>query len=391
MSNKTILAQPFRYLVLLMFVAIPPAQATDQWNTLVDAMQSRLAAAEKNSEFSGAILIGVGDEIIYSQAFGLAHKGLNVPNKVDTKINLGSLDKQFTMVAVMRLVDEGKIDLDANVASYLPDWPNADVAENVTIRQLLTHTSGMGFYWSEQLFTEIGRFRTLQDFAALFINDELAFRPGEQWAYSNNGYIVLGLILEAVTGEDYHDHIRRVLFSPLGMSNSGPFAVDEVTENRATGYTRMTVQDAIDGPDAEGEVQQEKWYANYYTHPPRGASAGGGYSTVQDLFEFTRALHTGRLLTEKSYQTITQPYNQDLLPDNARSFYGYGMQIWKPGQPDARLGHSGGGAGNGAFALYYPKLDLSVIWLTNQEGSARIPALLLREYFAENGPNEPDI
>lgn len=382
MLDRKSLMQPVCYLALLLLVALPQVQASDQWNTLADMMQSRLVKAAKTNEFSGALLIGVGGEIIYSQAFGLAHKGHNVPNKVDTKFNLGSVDKQFTMVAIMRLVDEGKIELDANVATYLPDWPNKDVAENVTVRQLLTHTSGMGFYWNKKLFTEIGRFRTLQDFAELFVDDELAFRPGEQWAYSNNGYIMLGLILEAVTGENYHDHIRRVLFNPLGMKNSGPYAVDEVVQNLATGYTRMTVQSAIEDPEGEGEEQQEKWYANYYTHPPKGASAGGGYSTVQDLFTFTRALHTGRLLSAQSYQTITQPYNKALLPDDARSFYGYAMQIWHPGQPGERLGHSGGGAGNGAFALYYPHHDLSVIWLTNQEGSATIPALVLRDYFA---------
>lgn len=355
------------------------------FETLVETMEARLEAAEARDEFSGAVLLAVGDEVIYSDAFGLAHRGHGVPNRVDTKFNLGSIDKQFTMVAIMQLVEAGRIDLDASVATYLPDWPNRDVAENVTVRHLLTHTSGMGFYWTDTLHREIGRFRTLQDFAELIVDEPLAFRPGEGWAYSNNGYIVLGLIIEAVTGENYHDHIRRVILEPLGMENTGPFAVDEVTPNLATGYSRVSVQELLDGFDPRGERQEEVWYANYYTHPPRGASAGGGYSTVEDLFDFMRALRQGVLVSVESYEMIAAPFNRYLSHPQSRSFYGYAMQITDPGSPSERLGHTGGGLGNGAASFYYPAYDLTVIWLTNQDGAGSVPGGVMSDFIAALG------
>lgn len=371
---------------ILFAVSVPVqgiAQDAPVWADLVDALDTELTAAEARDEFSGAVLVAVGDEILYRAAFGMAHRGHQVANRVTTRFNLGSIDKQFTMAAVMRLVEAGEIDLDATVDTYLPDYPNRDVAENVTIHHLLSHTSGMGFYWSDALFREIGRFRTLQDFADIFADEELAFRPGEDWAYSNNGYIVLGLILEAVTGEVYEDHIRRVILDPLGMESTGSFAVDEVTPDLATGYTRMSALDVLEsGDDPREAPQQDIWYANYYTHPPKGASAGGGYSTVEDLFVFMRALREGELVSPESYTLITTPHNRELLDGNATGFYGYGMQIWTPGTALERLGHTGGGAGNGAISFYYPNYDLTVIWLTNQEGSASVPIEPLTRFMS---------
>lgn len=382
-----------RYLaVLFMIFAGLHAQAgqaadAPDWDNLATMLDDRLEAAEARDEFSGAILLAVGDEVLYVNAFGDAHRGHKVPNNVNTKFNLGSIDKQFTMVAIMRLVEAGLIDLDATVATYLPDWSNRDVADNVTVRQLLTHTSGMGFYWTETLFKEIGRFRTLQDYAALFADEPLAFRPGEEWAYSNNGYIMLGLIIEAVTGDGYHDHIAEVILDPLGMAQTGAFAIDEVTPNLAAGYTRLRLADLLNDYDPGAEVQNEAWYANYFTHTARGASAGGGYSTLQDLFKFVRALHGGELVSSETYELITAPFNIDLVGDEARFFYGYGFQIWAPGAAGERRGHSGGGLGNGAMSLYYPAYDLTAIWLTNQDGAVAVPGAVLREFLASADGN----
>lgn len=372
----------------LLATAMQAAGTTAQpdWADLIADLNTRLETAEANDEFAGAILVAVGEEVLYTDAFGLAHRGHGVANRVDTKFNLGSIDKQFTMAAIMRLVEAGEIDLDANVATYLPDYPNRDVAENVTVRHLLTHTSGMGFYWTEDLFREIGRFRTLQDFADLFADEALAFRPGEGWAYSNNGYIVLGLIIEAVTGEDYHEHVRRVVFDPLDMENTGPFAVDEVTPNLATGYTRMSALDVLDEEFDPGAAEgRDVWYANYYTHPPRGGSAGGGYSTVEDLFDFTRALREGGLISQASYEMVSQPYNRAFEDPDSEAFYGYAMQVMSPGSETEHVGHTGGGTGNGAVAFYYPAYDLTAIWLTNQEGSVPVPARVLRDFFEAHG------
>jgi CubicO group peptidase (beta-lactamase class C family) len=346
---------------------------------LAERLGPALETAADEDRFSGSILVMNGDERVFAGAYGLAHRGHAVPNRIDTAFNLGSLDKQFTMVAVLRLVEAGQLDLDATVGTYLPDYPNAEVRDRVTIRHLLTHTSGMGFYWNDVLFREIGRFRSVSDFAALFETDPLAFEPGTQWAYSNNGYIVLGLILEGVTGETYADHVRRTIFEPLGMDRTGSFAVDEITPNLATGYTHLHVLDLLSQTETE---PREAWYANYYTHPPRGASAGGGYSTVEDLAIFSRALRDGQLLSDAHTAMILEPYNAELVGDESGAYYGYAMQVWAPGTAEHRYGHTGGGAGNGAVWIHYPAYDLTVVSLTNLEGSGSVPFRVINEVVA---------
>lgn len=183
----------------------------------IEAYLKTLAATD---QFSGAVLIAKNGKPIFEQAYGLASKAFNVPNRVDTKFNLASINKMFTAVAIAQLVEQGKLSFDAPVIKYLPDYPNKAVAEKVTIHQLLTHTSGLGDYFNEKFEAKKSRLRAVQDYFSLFVDDPLRFEPGTKWRYSNAGFIVLGAIIEKVSGQDYFDYVREHIFKPAGMNNT---------------------------------------------------------------------------------------------------------------------------------------------------------------------------
>ena len=160
------------------------------------------------------MLIALDGEPILKQAYGMADRALDLPNQVDTKFNLGSMDKMFTAVAVMQLVEQGRLALDDTIADRLPDYPNQEVAKAVTIHQLLTHTSGLGDYSESDRSEELHRSDQEWGTSPLFVDAPLEFEPGKQFRYSNSGFMVLGLIIEEVTGQSYYDYVRLNISSP---------------------------------------------------------------------------------------------------------------------------------------------------------------------------------
>jgi D-alanyl-D-alanine carboxypeptidase len=248
-------------------------------------VEGRVDAAVRNGKFSGAILIAHGNSVLFKKAYGTADKRFNVPNYTDTKFNLGSINKFFTRMAIAQLAQAGKLSLDKPVITYLPDYPNRTIAEKVTIEQLIGMKSGMGDFFGEKFDnTPKDKIRTLNDYLQLFVNDTLLFESGTQRRYSNAGYIVLGLIVERVSGQDYYAYVRDQIFKPAGMNSSDWFPSDDVSPNLATGYTHL-----------EGD----EWIANIHELPGRGSSAGGGYSTLDDLYSFIHALLGGKLLNAR--------------------------------------------------------------------------------------------
>ena len=193
--------------------------------------------------FSGALLVAQEGEPILKQAYGQADRALDLPNQVDTKFNLGSMDKMFTAVAIMQLVEQGRLALDDVIADHLPDYPNQEVANAVTIHHLLTHTSGLGDYSESDRYKAVhDQIRSLEDYVPLFVDTPLEFEPGEQFLYSNSGFIVLGLIIEEVTGQSYYDYVRLNIFEPSGMTDTGAYELDAGTPNLAWGYTRFDAE-----------------------------------------------------------------------------------------------------------------------------------------------------
>lgn len=241
-----------------------------------------------SDEFSGVVLIAKGAQPVFQKAYGLASKEYNVPNQLNTKFNLGSLNKVFTQIAIGQLIEQGKLSFDDVIKKHLPDYPNREVAEKVKVRHLINMTSGIGDFFGEQFeSTPKNRIRTLKDYLPFFVNQPLAFEPGTKEQYSNGGYIVLGLLIEKVSGQTYYDYVRDHIFKPGGMADTDSLEEDVPVSNKAAGYTRN---------DGRGSGPRR---SNIYILPARGSSAGGGYSTAPDLLKFMLAVQANKLLTPK--------------------------------------------------------------------------------------------
>ncbi|MBD5606047.1 MAG: beta-lactamase family protein, partial [Candidatus Eremiobacteraeota bacterium] len=249
----------------------------------------------KADTFSGAILIARGSEVIFTNAYGLADRNFQIANQVNTRFDTGSIAKSFTQVAIAQLVEQGKVRLDDTIGKYVPEYPNTPARDKVTIGELLDMTSGVGDIFGERLDqTPVGRIRTLSDYLPLFESEPLAFEPGSKHAYSNGGYILLGIIIEKVTGQSYYDYVHEHIFRPAGMKNTDFPLSDMPHDNEATGYTRMT-GDSHAPTSVPGSVK-----TNVLVMPARGCSAGSARTTVQDLFLYTRALTTETLLKKST-------------------------------------------------------------------------------------------
>ena len=222
----------------------------------------------------------------FQKAYGFANRELQVPNTLDTRFNIASIGKLFTSAAIARLVRDGRLSYSDTIARWLPATkiPSAD---RITVAQLLDMTSGLGdIFGPAYAATPKDRIQELSDYLALFETRPLSFEPGTGREYSNAGYVVLGLIIEKITGKTYREFAREAVFLPAGMSDTGLFATDEITPRRAVGYIRHEG----DAPGSSGPRR-----SNIFLQPGRGSSAGGGFSTAGDLLKFAMALKKGDL------------------------------------------------------------------------------------------------
>ncbi|MBD3170231.1 MAG: serine hydrolase [candidate division Zixibacteria bacterium] len=316
--------------------------------------------------FSGAVLIARDGKPFYKRVEGVSSKRYQIPNRLDTKFNLGSMNKMFTGTAIMQLVEQGKIDLNDKVGKYLPDIPRKEIAEKVTIHHLLSHTSGMQDYWDEMFDTTFWELKTVEQLSSLIFDDTLLFEPGSDFHYSNSGPIVLGLIIEKVTGQDYYDYIRGNIYEPAGMENSGCFPVDRPIPNLAIGYTKM---------DYNGRVLPEGvWHNNLFMHAAKGGPAGGGYSTVEDLLAFDQALRKGKLLNKESFELMTTG-KTDREPGVK---YAY-LFMDKDVNGQRIIGHGGGAPGINAMLEMYLDSGYTVAVMSNYDRGASPIAEKARE------------
>ena len=315
---------------------------------IVDPIRAQLKNLEKENNLSGVVLIAKNGKPIYREAFGFANLPDSVKNKPDTKFNLASINKMFTGMAIMQLVEAGKISLQDKVGKYLLDYPNKTVADSVTIHQLLTHTSGMNSFWEEYDKVAKEKFKTVSDYLPLFANAKLSFVPGSDFYYSNSGYMVLGLIIEKVSGQDYFDYVKEHIYKPAKMINTDAYELDNAIPNLATGYT-MSLE------------EPGQWKNNIFSNLAKGTPAGGGYSTVDDLLNFANALQNNRLLSKESTAIYTA--GRVKFRDG---MYGYGfMEDTINGH--RIIGHTGGHDGIACELMIYPDLGYTVVILTNGE------------------------
>jgi CubicO group peptidase (beta-lactamase class C family) len=322
---------------------IPPQKSLTEAE-IVQKLSVYVDRVGAHDVFSGTVLLAKNGNPIYMKAVGIANRDCMMPMKLDTKLNTGSMYKMFTAVAVAQLAEAGKLSFDNRIGKYIgTDWLSKPILDKVTIKDLLTHTSGLGSYFNET-FDRSSRllFRKLDDYKMLVAAETLAFEPGSQWQYSNTGFLVLGAIIEKVSGEDYNDYIRAHVTGPAGMKNTDCYELDLVNENLAVGYEKEH------GP--YGTIYRN----NIFEHVLRGGPAGGGYTTVDDLLSFDRALRSGKLVSKAMLEKMWRPY-----PERNSMEYGCEFQIFET--PIGRaVGHGGGFSGISTMFMMY--LDAEYTW-----------------------------
>lgn len=344
--------EPHRILSLgLRAIPRPPEFAIPRLTEaeLVNQLGSKLDEDAKKGVFAGAVLVAHEGKPVFSGAYGLANRETAMPNKLTTRFRMGSMNKMFTATAIMQLVQAGKIKLDDPLGKFLTDYPNKDVASKVTIHHLLTHTGGTGDIFGPEFDSHRLQLRTLDDYIKLYGSRGLAFEPGKQWDYSNYGFILLGAIVEKVSGQSYYDYVRDHIFTPAGMTRTASEPEDVAVPDRAIGYMGV------------GESSKP----NTETLPYRGTSAGGGYTTVEDLLRFANALTQHKLLNEQYTDLLTTA-----KPETGDAHYAYGFQD-DVVRGVRSFGHSGGAPGMNGNLQIFPQTGYVVVALANMDRGAQ--------------------
>jgi CubicO group peptidase (beta-lactamase class C family) len=356
----------------------PPAGSSRKLNERelvkeIEAFVNKMVAVDA---FSGAILVAKDGKPIYKTAQGFASKAYNYPNRIDTKFNLASIGKNFTAVAILQLAEQGKLSFTDTVGKLLPDYPNKEVRERITVHHLLSHTSGLGELYSEKYVSRKGALRQVRDYFSLFADDPkpISFEPGARWQYSNVGYILLGAIIEKVSGENFFDYVRNHIFKPAGMINTDYYEADRDTPNLATGYTNF-----IDLGDNNYDFRLGERRNGSLMATVKGNPQGGAFSTTEDLLRYSLALNSHKLLSAKSFDLMTGVKVQARKIDAGDTYWGYGFELENiDGQ--RVIGHTGGDFGISCAIRMYPDSGrYTIIVLSNYDRGGQIGTYRLQE------------
>jgi CubicO group peptidase (beta-lactamase class C family) len=319
----------------------------------LDALGALLAKNAEADTFSGVVLVAHRGKVVFEKAAGRADREKHLPVSPDTRFRLGSMNKMFTTVAILQLMEAGKLGLDDPIGKHLTDYPNKELAAKVTVRHLLTHTGGTGDFFGPEFAEQRLTLRTHDDYLKLFGARALAFEPGSKRAYSNYGFILLGALIEKLSGMSYYDYVDRKVYAPAGMKDTGSLPESTQVPGRAVGYMKR------DGA----------WVRNDDTLPWRGTAAGGGYSTAPDLLRFAQALESGKLISKESLRLATTPPGLGFIASGEGPLRTYG--------------HSGGASGMNGDLRIYPESGTVVIALTNLDPPL---AERLSDYYARRMP-----
>lgn len=331
-------------------IPLPPAEAV----AAVDAYLGRLAAADA---FSGAVLITNGGTAMYEKAFGMASRRYSVPNDVNTKFNIASVTKLITAVAIAQLAEAGKLSFTDPVRKFLPDFPT-----EATIDQLLTHASGVGR--ERDLFTD--RFTRSVSEQVAMISHAREFAPGTNVRYSNEGYLLLGAIIEKASGESYYDYVAKHIYAPCGMTSSGAFEGDHEVPNLATGYTFWRWRGGGDAVFESGERRN-----NEFITALRGNPSEGTYSTVGDLSRLVQAIEGCSIVTCATRDLMLRRHvpPRKQVWSGTEEGYGYGVETRSFGAVEL-AGKSGKLTGASAQLDIDRKRGIVVIVLSNYDDIA---------------------
>ena len=318
-------------------MASNPTCLVDKRKDIESKVDEYIDAYLKMGNFSGSILIAREGKILLSKGYGMANFEHDVPNTAQTKFRLGSITKQFTAMAIMQLQEKGLLNVDDPIKKYIPDYPNG---ERITIHHLLTHTSGIPNLTS---FPDYRRTMMIpspvEKTIERFKDKPLEFTPGEKLKYSNSGYILLGYIIEKVSGKSYEAYLKENIFQPLNMVNTGYDHHSTLLKHRAAGYA-LTDKGLINAPYNDMSI-------------PHGA--GALYSTVEDLYLWDRALYTEKLVKKGSLNKMFTPFKEN---------YGYGWVITSLFN-HKRIGHGGRIVGFSTSISRYIDDDVFIVVLSN--------------------------
>ncbi len=330
----------FRLSILVSaFAFAVPAQSQDpvRMNEIVEA---RIVG----SGFMGAVLVARGDDVLLNEGYGFANLEWGIANTTDTKFRIGSITKQFTAASVLILEERGVLDVDDTVSAYIEDAPES--WSGITIFHLLTHSAGLPNYTSLPGYgATMSQPSQASETVAGFRDLDLEFEPGAEMRYSNSGYVLLGHLIEVVTGTSYEEFVRSNIFEPLGMDDSGYDFNSQIISNRAAGYS----------PGPDGPVNAR------FMHMSGPHAAGGLYSTSGDLLKWNLGLFGRELLSEGSLDRMVTPNLND---------YAFGVIVMEDSDGRTVIQHGGGVPGFNTTLRYYPESEITVVALANINGNA---------------------
>jgi len=317
------------YIILICLTSLTACKKTTAQSKYADniiEVKKFFDSTDLGENYHGAILIADGEDILFQNAYG--ENQSNEPNTINTRYDLASMGKMFAATAIMQLIEQGKLSLEQTIGEVLPDYPNSE-ATGIKIKHLLSHTSGLGDYFSPAFYENQVDIKSLEDFLPYFVNDPINFKPGETMRYSNAGYIVLGLIIQKTSGKKYHMYLEEQIFKPAGMNSTGPLV----------------------------------------------GSAGGGLSTVHDLYKFGLALQQGKLIGKDAVKTM--------ITDHFGHSYGYGMTL-KQFNGHQIYGHNGGAPGIAGELDMVKNAPLIIVTMTNRHplgGWVQMRSHIREEFF----------
>lgn len=317
---------------------------TGQTQNITSQIDTYVSSIYNSDDPGVAILVAKDGKPIYQNAFGLANLELKIPLTTKNVFEVGSITKQFTAVSILMLEEQGKLKVEDEIIKYIPDYPTH--GKKITIRNLLNHTSGIKSYTSMANFMELARKdMTPKKLIDVFKDEPMDFDPGEKFLYSNSGYILLGYIIEVVTGDTYKNFIEKNIFSKLGMLSSYYGSKKEIIMNRASGYQKS----------------QEKYVNANYLSMTLPYAAGSIMSTINDLLIWQNAINANTLITRAS---LNKAINGSTLNNGKNIPYGFG---WFKGsiRGASIFGHSGGIFGYTTNEIYFPQENVYVVGFSN--------------------------
>lgn len=341
---------------------------------MIDIFQKLTKEYAEEHHFSGTCMLKSADEVLFARAYGFANRAFKVNNKLDTRFDTASVTKIFTAAAILQLADQGRLKLDSRIHDLI-SLAETKIPEDVTVEHLLNHTSGIADDADEEagedyslLFLESPNYaiRNCRDFLPNFAYKDPFFKAGTNVRYNNCAFILLGIVIETLTKQNYREYVEQNIFAKAGMKTARFCAMDEVCENTAEGYGDVFRQMESD------EVIWCGFKKNIYSYPPIGAADSGAYTTVEDLDRFLRSVKTNALMSPEYSKMMLQPHcdftkkSQWNAVADTRIRMGYAFEFLEIKDEIFCIFKEGINEGVSAMFSYYPKADLTLSILSNQ-------------------------